>query len=153
MSPTANEYILEERFIHEALAERAHRAFNRACTIWQHDGHITPSVLFWPTDTVLATNGTPLEGVIVAVLPPVRARERTKLFGDALRIISPYGILTVEEESDPRALVGTFETSHGSRRWARRAHQHGDVYVLGPEAVTDNLHHLGLLWAPNRGAA
>jgi hypothetical protein len=154
MSPAAKEYILEERFIHEVLARRAHNAYERACQIWQTDGHLSPGILFWPTDTVMTTDrASPLEGVLVGPLPD--PKERPALFASALEVISPYGIFTVElvGEPGPPALVGTFETSHGARQWVRPVQRHGDVSVLGPEVVTDNRQHLGVLWAPNRGAA
>jgi hypothetical protein len=108
--PAAKEYILEERFIHEVLARRAHTAYERACQIWQADGHLSPGILFWPTDTVMTTDGaSPLEGVLVGPLP--NPKERPALFASALEVISPYGIFTVEvvEGPGPPALVGTFE--------------------------------------------
>ncbi len=153
MSPEAKAFILSEQFIHEALAKRAHAAYERAVAIWGEDMHLTPAALFWPTDVVLTREGAPYEGVIMAALPELT--ERHTFFAEAIKRITPYGIFTVEvaAQQGGACLIGLFETSHGARQWLRPLHQHGDVLVVGPEVVTNNRHHLGVLWSPARGSA
>ena len=150
MTPKAREYIVSERFIHDALANRAHQAVERAYALWRRDGFLTPTVLFWPSDTVLTVTGEGHEGVVVSNLPDVEARP--KFFAEALRRLNPYGVLTVEI-TPQRKVEGTFETHHGTRHWERALRSRSEISILGPEVTTDNHHYLGVLWTPDRGAA
>lgn len=153
MSPKAKEYIISERFIHDALAGRAYRAYQRACSLWRQDGAITPTALIWPSDTVMTSGGEGHDGVVVAALPD--GQEKSWFLAEALKRLQPYGILVIEtiESLGRVAIEGIFETAHGARCWSCIGRRHGDVWMLGSEVVLDNHHHLGILWRQDRGTA
>ena len=144
------EYMVSERFIHDELVRRAGTVVTRLPKMWIRDGHIQPSMLLWPSDTVKTDDGKEVEDLIYGKMPEEKS-ERMAFLRQSIQRAGPYALLVVEQR--PTAVVALFESPHGARAWTLPIERHGDHRVLGKPEVQDDGECLGILWRSNLARA
>lgn len=144
------EYVASERFIHDELMRRAGVVIKKLPKMWNRDGHIQPSMILWPSDTVKTDDGKEVEDLVYARMPEEES-ERMGFLKGAIERAGPYALLVVEQRA--QSVVAVFESHHGARAWTLPIERRGDRRALGEPEVQDNGECLGLLWRRNLASA
>lgn len=141
-----DDYITSERAIHDELTRRCQAAVAQVYSIWKRFRNVHPTLLLWPGESLRVPSGPEFTGVVFMVLPEAK-EERPAAIVEAARRCKAFGLLTTEQlETDIRLL---FESAHGTRTWRIPIKQHGDIRVLGPPSMKDNVESIGVKWRAN----
>jgi hypothetical protein len=141
-------YIASERFIHDALEQRAEQGLEGLYRAWKKRKKITPFIIAWPADVIHTESGAPIDGPCLLELPEDKNKWRSLIL-ETVRFTNAYGIVFVSQrENDVQAI---FETRHGAKCWTMPIVRSGDVDILQAPIVTVNKEHLGLLWQKKEG--
>lgn len=140
------EYIQSGRFIHDELLRRCELLIVKVVQLFRQDKRVYPSMLIWPVDTVMATNGTKFSGVIFTELSVDQELRKVEVRESILRCLA-FGALVTEQLDDCVRLI--FESQHGTRTWRLPIKDYGGIQVLEHPQVHDNAESIGVLWLAN----
>lgn len=144
--PMANPgYYTSERFIQDALVQRAEEGIATLYDTWKRDKRIAPFTILWPATTVKDVQGVELEGPCLRELDEDRTQWRRQMV-EAIKLTNAYAMVLVQQRDD-RVLV-ILESQHGSVNWVLPVYRSGDVFVLGQAKRSEGGEHIGLLWRP-----
>jgi len=139
------------QLLYEELKRRASRSLTHIFEDWKKFGRVRPVAAVWASEVVLDDNGSPIDDVVVCLLPEEEDQRLGVLHKMATRT-KACAILSISQRSAD--VLAVFETPLGTVSWTYPIEDHGDVRVVGSaRKEKKNAHHLGVLWAPSTGRA
>ena len=114
--------------------------------MFRRDKRIHPTLLVWPANTVLASDGSQFSGVIFTALAIDPEKRKEEIKNSILNAAAFAALVTEQLDTDIRMI---FESGHGTRTWRLPIKNHGDIQILGRPVQSDNAESLGVLWTAN----
>jgi len=137
------EYLVSERYIHDALVEYAELGLSSLPNTWKKFKRVPAFFIVWPEEAAL-------ENAVDARLPT----DPDKWPGHMRKAIEKLGamacMLVEQRENDVRVL---FESPYGTCSWTLPIERRGDVTRLGKPKKKKNEDSLGFFWSPRKAEA
>ena len=139
------EYYTSERFIWDALIRQAEKGVGTLQNAWKREKHISPFIITWPANPVVAEGGAEITGPVVRKLEDDSSTWHRDTV-EAIKLTDAYALLRTHQEDGFVQVI--LESQHGARCWTLPITRSGDVYVLGKPKISVDAEHVGLLWRP-----
>lgn len=140
----APDYYSSERFIQDALIQRAEVGISTLYDTWKQEGRISPFIILWPATAIRDHQGVELEGPCLRELDQDKGQWR-KQMAEAIGLTNAYALLLVQQRAQQVLVI--LESQHGVVNWDLPIQRSGDVFTLGrSRRVGDE--YVGLLWRP-----
>jgi len=140
----------ESHPIHQQLVAAVSNSLKHLYDMWKEDGKISPVALSWPSRTIQADDGSPIDDLCALALPEL-PEERTHALQLLVERTNSRALLVREQHAD--SIDTILETPWGAVSWSIPIRRSGDVRVLGDSVCTVNTRCVGLLWRPNMAQA